>query len=169
MKSGALLCYMCWPTYPKWSRTCCKFSTNFFSSSHNSIPTPLFLVGTGNFMNNSGMNQGNLPRRKLRPFLERVGEMECLISFLGSNRRYLVWHYKLLICATNIMNYPTWTCRDKPMRLWVLSWDRLSMVVPIGSGHLPVMMWMDITFTQQATSRVGPIEEPQIPEFLRKA
>jgi hypothetical protein len=26
---------------------------------------------------------------------------------------------------------------------------------------------MDIAFTQQAMSRVGPIEEPQIPEFLR--
>jgi hypothetical protein len=25
---------------------------------------------------------------------------------------------------------------------------------------------MDITFTQQDTSRVGPIKEPQIPEFL---
>ena len=51
-------------------------------------PTPLFLIGTGNFMNNSGVNQGNLPRRKLRPFLERVREMECPILFLGSNRRY---------------------------------------------------------------------------------
>jgi hypothetical protein len=28
---------------------------------------------------------------------------------------------------------------------------------------------MDIAFTQQATSRVGPIEEPQIAEFLRPA
>ena len=51
-------------------------------------PTPLFLVGTGNFMNDSGVNQGNLPHRKLRPFLERVREMECPISFLGSNGRY---------------------------------------------------------------------------------
>ena len=34
MKSGALSCCVCWPTYPKWSRTCCKFSTNLFSSSH---------------------------------------------------------------------------------------------------------------------------------------
>jgi hypothetical protein len=28
---------------------------------------------------------------------------------------------------------------------------------------------MDIAFTQQATSRVGPIEEPQVPEFVRQA
>jgi hypothetical protein len=28
---------------------------------------------------------------------------------------------------------------------------------------------MDIAFTQQATSRVGPIEEPQVQEFLRLA
>jgi len=27
---------------------------------------------------------------------------------------------------------------------------------------------MNITFTQQGTSRFGPIEKPQIPEFLRK-
>jgi hypothetical protein len=30
-------------------------------------------------------------------------------------------------------------------------------------------MSMDIAFTQQDTSRVSPIEEPQIPEFLRPA
>jgi hypothetical protein len=29
------------------------------------------------------------------------------------------------------------------------------------------MMWMDIAFTQQATSRVGLIKKPQIAEFLR--
>jgi hypothetical protein len=28
---------------------------------------------------------------------------------------------------------------------------------------------MDIAFAQQATSRVGPIEKPQVPEFLRPA
>ena len=28
MKSGALSYYMCWPTFPKWSRTYGKFSTN---------------------------------------------------------------------------------------------------------------------------------------------
>ena len=48
----------------------------------------MFLIGIGNFIVNSGVNQGNLPRRKLRPFSERVREMKCPISFLGSNRRY---------------------------------------------------------------------------------
>jgi len=43
------------------------------------------------------------------------------------------------------------------------------MAVPIGSGHFPVMTSTDIAFTKQATSRVGQIEEPQIPEFLCKA
>ena len=43
------------------------------------------------------------------------------------------------------------------------------MVVTIGSGRLPVMTSTDIGFTQQGTSRVGPIEEPQIPEFSRQA
>ena len=31
------------------------------------------------------------------------------------------------------------------------------------------MMWMDTDFTQQDTSRGGPIEEPRIPEFLLAA
>jgi hypothetical protein len=51
-------------------------------------PTPLFLIGAENFIINSGVNQGNLPHRKLRPFLERVRKMECPISFIGSNIRY---------------------------------------------------------------------------------
>ena len=88
MKSGALSCCMCWSTYPKWSRTCCKFSTNLFSSSHYSVSNSHVLVGTGNFIVNSGVNQGNLPRTKVIPFSKRVREMESPISFLGSSRRY---------------------------------------------------------------------------------
>jgi hypothetical protein len=61
-------------------------------------PTPLFLIGAGNFIINSGLNQGNLPRRKLRPYLDRVREMECLIPFLGSNRRY--YPYQLVLSLT---------------------------------------------------------------------
>ncbi|KAG2581470.1 hypothetical protein PVAP13_6KG036170 [Panicum virgatum] len=38
-------------------------------------------------MCNSGIDQGYLPSRKLRPFLDRVREMESLILFLGSNKR----------------------------------------------------------------------------------
>ena len=45
----------------------------------------------------------------------------------------------------------------------------LPMALPIGSGHFSVMTLMDIAFTQQATSRVDPIEEPQVSEFLRPA
>jgi hypothetical protein len=149
MKSGALSCYMCWLTFPKWSRTC------------------------GNFLMNSGVNQGNLPRRKLRPFLDRKwnARFHFLVHTEGTVQfcSYLVWHYKLLVCANNITIYPAWSCSAKPMRLWVPSWDKLPVALPTGSGHLPVMMWMDIAFTWQDTSRVGPIEEPQIPEFLRLA
>jgi len=29
MKSGAVSCYTCWPTFPRWSRTLRKFSTLF--------------------------------------------------------------------------------------------------------------------------------------------
>jgi hypothetical protein len=43
------------------------------------------------------------------------------------------------------------------------------MALPIGSSHLPVMTGMDIVFAQQATSRVGLIEQPQVLEFLRPA
>ena len=37
MKSGALLCCMSWPTYPKWSRTCSKCSIHYFSTSHKFV------------------------------------------------------------------------------------------------------------------------------------
>src|SRR6185503_3967644 len=50
-------------------------------------PTRSFLFRPGNFMCNSGIDQGYLPSRKLRPFLDRVREMESLILFLGSNKR----------------------------------------------------------------------------------
>jgi hypothetical protein len=40
------------------------------------------------------------------------------------------------------------------------------MALPIGSGHILFMMWMDIVFVQQATRQVNPIERPQILEFL---
>jgi hypothetical protein len=43
------------------------------------------------------------------------------------------------------------------------------MALKIGSSHFLVMMSMDSGFTQQDTSRGGPIEKPQIPEFLLAA
>jgi hypothetical protein len=118
-----------------------------------SASTPLFLLGRGNIFINSGIDQGILPHRNLIPFLDRVREMGGPISFPGSKRRYLqfssylVWHSKLLVHANNITIYLARACRAKPMRPWVLSWDRLPIALPIGSGHLLVMMWMDITFT----------------------
>jgi hypothetical protein len=36
---------------------------------------------------NSGVDQGILPSRNVIPFLDRVQEMDCPISFLGSNSR----------------------------------------------------------------------------------
>jgi hypothetical protein len=41
----------------------------------------------------------------------------------------------------------------------------LQAAVPIGSSHLTVTASMAIAFTQQAMSRVSPIEKPQIAEF----
>jgi hypothetical protein len=41
------------------------------------------------------------------------------------------------------------------------------MAVTIGLGHLTLTTSMDIVFTQQGTSLVGPIEEQQILEFSR--
>jgi hypothetical protein len=120
---------------------------------HYSASTPLFLLGTENIFINSSIDQGILPRRNLIPFLDRVWEMGGPISFPGSKRRYLqfslylVWHSKLLVHANNITIYPARACRAKPMRPWVLSWDRLLISLPIGSSHLPVMTWMNITFT----------------------
>ena len=50
-------------------------------------PTPLFLVGTGNFFVNPGMDQGNLPRKKMIPFFHGVQDQGAPISFVGSNRK----------------------------------------------------------------------------------
>ena len=46
-------------------------------------------LGVGNFLVNPGVDRGILPRRNVMPFLDMDGEMDCLISFLGSNIRYL--------------------------------------------------------------------------------
>jgi hypothetical protein len=48
------------------------------------------------------------------------------------------------------------------------SWGSLPMVVAKGACHIPLMTWMDIIFTQQDTSEIDPIEEPQILEFVRQ-
>jgi hypothetical protein len=89
LKSGALSCYMCWPTLTKWIRTWGKFSTNLFNTLSLFCIQPLVsLIGTGNFFVNSSIAQGILPCRNMIPFLSRVREMDCPISFLGSNRRY---------------------------------------------------------------------------------
>jgi hypothetical protein len=50
-------------------------------------PTPLFLVGTRNFFVNLGMDQGNLPRKKMIPFFHRVQDQGAPISFVGANRK----------------------------------------------------------------------------------
>jgi len=50
----------------------------------------LFLIGTGNLLMNSGIDQGRLPRGNFTPFLNGVQEMENPISFLGPNARYVL-------------------------------------------------------------------------------
>ena len=47
-------------------------------------PTPLFLVGAGNFLMNPGIIQGHLLTMNERPFFNMV----CLISLHGSKKRY---------------------------------------------------------------------------------
>ena len=172
MKSGARSCYICWPTFPKWSRTCGKFSTNLFLSSHSSASNPLVPHCYREF-HQQFWRQRREPTPHESETLLRQGTENVMPDFISWFKQKvlsnLVWHYKLLVRANNIMNYPARTCRAKPMRLWVPSWDRLPMAVPIGSGHFPVMTSTDIAFTKQARSRVGQIEEPQIPEFLCKA
>ena len=89
LKSGAVSCYMCWPTLSRCSRMWGKFSTNLFQYAVTILhPTPLFLVGTGNFFMNPGINQGILPRRKMIPFFHRVRDQGGSVSFLGSK----IWY-----------------------------------------------------------------------------
>jgi hypothetical protein len=65
---------------------------------------------------NSGVDQGIQLHRNMIPFLERMREMDCLISFSGSNRGYHC-HLKLLLCANNVTIYSVRTCRAKGIRL----------------------------------------------------
>jgi hypothetical protein len=48
LKSGAVSCYMCWPTLTKWSRTWGKFSTSLFNTlSLFCIQLPCFSLVQG--------------------------------------------------------------------------------------------------------------------------
>jgi len=174
LKSGVVSCCMCWSTLTKSSHTWGKFSTNLIHNVITHWPTPFCLVATGNFVVKPGIDKGNLPLRNGIPFLDRVLEMGAPTSFLGSKRRYhpiylVLSHSKLLVHVKYKTIYLARACRAKPMRPWRPSWDRLPMALLIRWSHLPVMTWMDIAFAHQATSRVSPIEKPQVLEFLRPA
>lgn len=91
---GTLSCYMCCPVLTRWIPTCSKFLHNPFVSHWCRTctitilhATPLFLNDAVNFTTNSGVDQGNQPCTKVRPFSHRVRVMEGPISFLGSNRK----------------------------------------------------------------------------------
>jgi hypothetical protein len=123
MKSSIVSCYMCWLTLRRWSRIRGKFSTNLFQYAVTILhPTPLFLVGSGNFFVTS---------RIWYPYFTGCGTREArfhlLVQIEGTVQfsSYLVRHSKLLVRSNNITIYPAWACRPKLMRPSVTSWDRL--------------------------------------------
>ena len=83
MKSGAISCYMYWPTLKRWRHA------------------------WNNFFKNSSIDQGTQLHKNMIPFLERVREMDCPISFPGSNIRYMLslseWSvYELNLASFNL-------------------------------------------------------------------
>jgi hypothetical protein len=81
MKSGAISCYMYWPTLKRWSHT------------------------WNNFFINSSVDQGIQLHKNMIPFLERVREMDCLISFPGSNIRYVLSLSKRSVYELNLASF----------------------------------------------------------------
>jgi hypothetical protein len=176
MKSGVVSCYMCWPILTRWRRTLDKFSMNLFQYVVTILqPTPCFSLVQGISSSLLEWIKVSYPTEIRYNSFTGCGTREAWFHFLVQKEgtiqfsSYLVRYSKLLVRSNSITIYPAWACRSKPMRLSVMSWDKLQMALPIGSGHLPVTTWMDIAFTQQATSKVGPIEEPQIAKFWRPA
>jgi hypothetical protein len=104
MKSGATSCYMCWPTLTRWRRTLGKFSMNLFQYAITILhPTPLFLIGTGNFFITSGIDKGSYPAGIWYPSFIGCGTREARFHFLVQKQgtiqfsSYLVRHSKLLV------------------------------------------------------------------------
>jgi hypothetical protein len=81
MKSGAISCYMYWPTLKRWHHT------------------------WNNLFMNSGVDQGTQLHRNMIPFLERVREMDCPISFPGSNIWYMLSLSKRSIYELNLASF----------------------------------------------------------------
>jgi hypothetical protein len=145
---------MCWTTLMRWRHTLGKFSMNLFQYAITvPHPTPCFTLVQGIYSSLLESIKGSYPAGSWYPFFKGCGTREARFYFLVQKQgtfkfsSYLVWPSKLLVRWNNIMIYPAQVCRPKSMRLSVASWDRLQTTVPIGSSHLPVMMWMDIAFT----------------------
>jgi hypothetical protein len=81
MKSGGISCYKYWPTLKRWRHI------------------------WNNFFMNSGVDQGTQLHRNMIPFLERVREMDCLISFPGSNVRYVLSLSKRSLYEVNLASF----------------------------------------------------------------
>jgi len=54
---------------------------------------------------NSGVDQGTQLHRNMIPFLERVREMDCPISFPGSNVRYVLSLAKRFVYELNLASF----------------------------------------------------------------
>jgi hypothetical protein len=54
---------------------------------------------------NSGIDQWTQHHRNMIPFLERVREMDCPISFLGSNIRYMLSLLNIYVYEFNLASF----------------------------------------------------------------
>ena len=174
MKSGERSCYTCLPTLMSWTRTWGKLLSIFIqfivTFQHHSF---CFVQWISSFV--LEWTKASFWCGSWNPNCKWCRAREAWFHFLVPTegtvlpRSYLVWRSNLLLRSDRIMIYLASPCRLKPMRLWVKSWDRLQKALTVGSSHLTVTTWMDFASTHQATSRVGPIEKPQIAEFVLQA
>jgi hypothetical protein len=174
MKSGAISCYMCCKTYLRRSHSLSKFSNNLFQYAVTiQHPTDSFSFGQGIYSWILASTKGSYPTANRYPCFIGSGSREARFHFLVQNKgivqftSYLVRDSEFRVLSLTIFH--SCACRPKLMQLWVRSWDRLQMALTIRWNLIQIMMWMDIAFTQQATSELGPIEKPQTVEFVLPA
>ena len=117
---------------------------------------------------NSGFDQGTQLHRNMIAFLERVRELDFLISFPGSNIRYVLSlsfevaltceYYNNLACS-NLQGQ-----RDPSISTEL---RKVAIGFAYRVRNILGMTSMDTVFAQQAMTKVGPIRKQSVQESLR--
>jgi hypothetical protein len=120
---------------------------------------------------NSCIDQGIQLHRNMTLFLEREREMDCPISFLGSNVRYVLSLSKRSVYELNLASYNLRILAGQKRSVYECRVETSSQrsTLLIGSRNILGMMSMDTVFAQQTTIKVGLIGKQRVLESLRPA